>query len=117
MIRLRYSDLVFELGDICKGLKAELQQHLLYYRASAYKDEAIREIDQRVDQLRAIFQILADSDLNEAMSDHDAVWGQGHQLCGVISPRRRSHGHLNHQLTLGGVRASDSAAKNNHAYT
>ncbi len=80
MIRLRYSDLVFELGDICKGLKAELQQHLLYYRASAYKDEAIREIDQRVDQLRAIFQILADSDLNEAMSDHDAVWGQGPQM-------------------------------------
>ena len=80
MIRLRYSDLVFELSDICKGLKSELQQHLLYYRASAYKDEAIRNIDQRVDQLRAVFQILADADLNEALSDHDAVWGQGPQM-------------------------------------
>jgi hypothetical protein len=80
MIRVRYSDLVFELADVCTTIRAELQQQLLYYRASAYKNEAIVKIDERVDQLRAIFQIFSDANLNDALADHDAVWAQGPQL-------------------------------------
>jgi hypothetical protein len=80
MIRLRYSDLVLELADLSRSLKADLQQRLLYFRASAYKADAVRSIDERVDQLRAIFQIIGDESLNEAMADHDAVWGQGPQI-------------------------------------
>ena len=80
MTRLLYSDLVFELADVCNNILAELQQQLLYYRASAYKSEAIVKIDERVDQLRAVFQIFHDVNLNEALADHDAVWAQGPQM-------------------------------------
>jgi hypothetical protein len=33
----------------------------------------VKQIDARVDQLRAVFQILNDADLDDAMADHDAV--------------------------------------------
>ena len=80
MARVRYSDLVFELVEVSRELKSDLAQRLRYYRASAYKYDAAKSINERVAQLRAIFQVLGDDDLNEAMADHDAVLEQGAQM-------------------------------------
>lgn len=80
MASVRYSDLVLELAEVCQDVKKDLQQRLRYYRASAYKQDAASAINERVDQLRAIFEILADDDLAEAMSDHDAVLAHGPQM-------------------------------------
>ena len=80
MARIRYSDLVLELNEVCREITSDLKQRLVYYRASAYKHDAAKQINERVDQLRAIFQILADDDLNEAMADHDAILDQGAQM-------------------------------------
>ena len=80
MASVRYSDLVLEMADLCREIKDDLTQRLRYYRASVYKHEAVRQINERVDQLRAIFQILADEDLSDAMADHDAVFDSGPQM-------------------------------------
>jgi hypothetical protein len=78
--RVRQSDLIVELAEICREIGADLVQRMGYYRASAYKSEAARQINMRVDQLRAIFQVLGDEDLSEAMADHDAILDQGAQM-------------------------------------
>jgi hypothetical protein len=70
---VRYGDLVLELVEVCRDIGTDLHKHLSYYRVSAYKVETLKLINVRVDQLRAIFQILGDSDLDDAMADHDAV--------------------------------------------
>lgn len=80
MARFRYSDLVLELAELCQEIKKDLQQRLRYYRASAYKIDAAKPINERIDQLRAIFDILADEDLLEAMADHDAILDHGAQM-------------------------------------
>ena len=80
MARVRYSDLVLELVEVSREIHADLLQRLRYYRASAYKTDTVKTINERVAQLRAIFQVLADDDLNEAMADHDAVLDQGIQM-------------------------------------
>ena len=80
MARVRYSDLVLELVELSRELKADLVQRLRYYRASAYKQDTVKSINERVVQLRDIFQVLADEDLNEAMADHDAILEQGPQM-------------------------------------
>lgn len=80
MTRVRYSDLVLELVDVSRELKNDLVHRLRYYRASAYKQDTAKSINERVAQLRAIFQVLADDDLNEAMADHDAILEQGPQM-------------------------------------
>ena len=80
MARIRHSDLLIELAEICRDIAMDLRQRLGYYRASAYKSDAARHINVRVDQLRAIFQVLGDDALNESMADHDAILDQGAQL-------------------------------------
>ncbi len=77
MARIRHGDLVLELVDVCRDIRADLQRRLAYYRASAYKHESVKQINARVDHLRAIFQILADEELDDAMADHDAVMEGG----------------------------------------
>ena len=97
MARVRYSDLVLELVELSRELKADLVQRLRYYRASAYKQDTVKSINERVAQLRAIFQVLADEDLNEAMADHDAILEQGPQMlvtgaCALLGePRGKTH--------------------------
>lgn len=80
MARFRYSDLVLELAELSRDIKEDLQQRLRYYRASVYKLDASKPINERVDQLRAIFDILADDELLEAMADHDAIMEHGPQM-------------------------------------
>ena len=86
MARVRYSDLVLELVEVAREIRSDLQQRLRYYRASAYKLDAAQNINEKVDQLRAIFQILADDDLNEAMADHDAVLMMDPQMIPQMIP-------------------------------
>jgi hypothetical protein len=81
MARVRHGDLILELVEVCRELRTDLQSRLAYYRASAYKHESVKQLNIRIDQLRAIFQILADADLDDAMADHDAVMeGYGNGL-------------------------------------
>ena len=80
MARVRQGDLVIELADLCRAVSLDLRQRLAYYLASAYKADAARQINLRVDHLRAIFQIIGDDALNESMADHDAILDQGAQL-------------------------------------
>jgi hypothetical protein len=80
MARIRNSDLVLELAEVCRDIKTDLLQRLSYYRASAYKQDAVLAINERVDQLRALFQILDDEELLESMHDHDSVLRHGSEL-------------------------------------
>lgn len=80
MTSIRYSDLVLELAEVCNDISQDLKQRLRYYRASAYKSDAARTINERIDQLRAIFEVLSDDGLTEAMADHDAIVACGPQM-------------------------------------
>jgi hypothetical protein len=80
MARFRYADLVLELAELCQDIRKDLQQLLRYYRASAYKLDAVKPINTRVDQLRAVFDVLGDDELYEAMADHDAILEHGPQM-------------------------------------
>jgi hypothetical protein len=80
MARIKHSELSSELAELCREIAADLRQRMGYYRASAYKADAAKQINSRVDQLRAIFQVLGDDALMESMADHDAILDQGAQL-------------------------------------
>jgi hypothetical protein len=73
MISMRYSDLVLELVELCRDIRSDLTSTLAYYRASAYKRELADKIKVKVDHLRAVFQILGDDELSDAMADYDAL--------------------------------------------
>ena len=65
---MRYSDLVLELVELCRDIRSDLTSTLAYYRASAYKRELADKIKVKVDHLRAVFQILGDDELSDAMA-------------------------------------------------
>jgi hypothetical protein len=73
MVHVRYSDLVLELAELCREIRSDLLVTLSYYRATAYKFDLAKQIDLKVDRLRAVFQILNDEDLTDSLADYDAV--------------------------------------------
>ena len=73
MAQIRYGDVVVELAERCEEIRAELHQHLLFYRASVYKTESAAEINLRVNQLRLLTSILGNDLLQECIADFDAM--------------------------------------------
>ena len=73
MSRLRQSDIVSELVELCHDVMSEIRQQLLYYRASVYKDETASIINNKVEQLRMIAVLFGDELAQEPMRDYDAM--------------------------------------------
>ena len=72
------ADIAFELLELCEALLVNIEQQLLYYRASVYKDETARTVDAEITKLQHILMILRDDELLEPLADYRAL--QAHQL-------------------------------------
>lgn len=81
MLRLKYGDAIVEMTELAADILADIRQQAVYYRASVYKDETIKLINRKVDNLALIVRILKDSDLNECIADF---------RCGAGSPMEQN---------------------------
>lgn len=73
MSRIRPTDIIVELTELCEDVMDEVRQQLLYYRASVYKDETGTLIRRKIDHLRLIANILGDDLAKEPFRDYDAM--------------------------------------------
>jgi hypothetical protein len=73
MSRLRHTDIIVELIDLCQERMTEIRQQLVYYRASVYKGETAAQIGETLTQLRLVATLLGDEMLVEAFGDYDAM--------------------------------------------
>jgi hypothetical protein len=70
---MRYGDVIVEMSDLASDILDDIRQQMAYYKASAYKTEAIANIQRRVDNLAFISRILKDENLAECVSDYRAA--------------------------------------------
>ena len=73
MATIRYGDVIVELLELCEEIRADIHQHLLFYRASVYKTDGAKIINQKVAHLRLIFSIIGNDLLHDAIADFDAM--------------------------------------------
>ena len=73
MSRLRHTDIIVELIDLCQERMTDVRQQLVYYRASVYKGETAAQIGDTLTQLRLVATLLGDEMLAEAFIDYDAM--------------------------------------------
>ena len=67
------SDIAFELLELCEALLVNIEQQLLYYRASVYKDETARDIDADIVRLQNVLEMFNSDVLLEVLADYRAL--------------------------------------------
>ena len=72
------TDIAFELLELCETLLVNIEQQLLYYRASVYKDETARSVDVEITRLQNVLAMFNNDALLEPLADYRAV--QAHHL-------------------------------------
>ncbi len=77
MSRLRHTDILVELIELCQEHMVQLRHQLGYYRASVYKGEAKTDIETSVLELRTIARLFDDEEAREAFRDFDAMSEKG----------------------------------------
>lgn len=73
MSRLRHVDIFVEMLDLGQDLLTEIRQQLTYYRASVYKDETAKQINEKVTELTLLADLLGDEGMREALTDYEAL--------------------------------------------
>lgn len=72
------TDIVFELLELCETLLVSIEQQLLYYRASVYKDETARSVETEIARLQPVLAMFHNDALLEPLADYRAL--QAHNL-------------------------------------
>ena len=72
------TDIAFELLELCETLLVNVEQQLLYYRASVYKDETARSVEIEISKLQSVLAIFNSEALLEPLADYRAL--QSHNL-------------------------------------
>ncbi len=67
------ADIAFELLELCEALLVNIEQQLLYYRASVYKEETARNVEAGVVRLQNILEMFNDNTLLEPLADYRAL--------------------------------------------
>jgi hypothetical protein len=73
MSRYDRRDIVMELIELSRDLKAEIMQQLNYYRASVYKNETAAVVERKIEQLRLVADLIGDDELQDAFRDYEAM--------------------------------------------
>lgn len=73
MSKYRICDVMVELAELGTELLQEIRQELQYHRASVYKNETSKRINDRVDRLKVLAKVLGDDLLDESLADFDAM--------------------------------------------
>lgn len=77
MLRFDRIDIILELLELSQELHADIIQQLNYYRASVYKGETAKIIDQKIDQLKTITSLINDEDSLDFFNDFEATKQHG----------------------------------------
>ena len=72
------TDIAFELLELCETLLVNIEQQLLYYRASVYKDETAGRADVEITRLQNLLEMFNNEALLEPLADYHAL--QTHNL-------------------------------------
>ena len=72
------TDIAFELLELCETLLVNIEQQLLYYRASVYKDETACSVDVEITRLQNVLEMFNNDALLEPLADYRAL--QTHNL-------------------------------------
>lgn len=70
-------DLVQELVELCKDLQSQIQQQLIYYRASVYKTETVATINIKLKELRTVVELFGCEETSDYFLDFEASRGNG----------------------------------------
>ncbi len=76
MGRLQASDTIFELIEVCNEITGEIRQQLVYFKASVYKDEIAKVIEEKILSLRILSRLIVGKNLNDLFYDYDAKLSQ-----------------------------------------
>jgi hypothetical protein len=73
MSRYDRRDIVMELIELSRDVKAEIMQQLNYYRASVYKSETAAVVEGKIEQLQLVAELIGDDELSDAFRDYEAM--------------------------------------------
>ena len=73
MSRYDRRDIVMELIELSRDVKAEIMQQLNYYRASVYKNETAAVVECKIEQLQLVAELIGDDELSDAFRDYEAM--------------------------------------------
>lgn len=80
MSRFDRIDIILELLELGRELHADIYQQLNYYRASVYKDETAKIIDQKIEQLKTITSLFPDANALDLFNDFEATKHSGNTI-------------------------------------
>jgi hypothetical protein len=80
MSRYDRRDIVMELIELSRDVKAEIMQQLNYYRASVYKSETAAVVERKIEQLQLLADLIGDDELQDAFRDYEAMKKGGLQM-------------------------------------
>lgn len=67
------ADAITEVLELCEALLVNIEQQLLYYRASVYKDEAVDTANGEITKLQNVLEMFNNSELLEPLADYRAL--------------------------------------------
>lgn len=67
------NDIAFELLELCETLLVNIEQQLLYYRASVYKDETASSVETEISRLQSVLAMFSNDALLEPLADYRAL--------------------------------------------
>jgi hypothetical protein len=73
MSRYDRRDIMMELIELSRDIKAEIMQQLNYYRASVYKSETAAMVEGKIEQLQLVADLMGDDELQDAFRDYEAM--------------------------------------------
>jgi len=73
MLHCRHQDILLELMELTHHRIDAVRCQLVYYRASAYKEEAAIVIHVKITELRVLTELFGNDAIHEAFTDYDAM--------------------------------------------
>ena len=84
MVSNRYCDIKLELCELSDEIIAQIRAQIEYYRVSVYKDEAHKNIDVSVKNLRLVAKLLCSTNLKDLFEDMSAETTTYDQSEGIV---------------------------------
>ena len=73
MLHCRHQDILLELMELTHHRIDAVRCQLVYYRASAYKEEAAIVIHVKITELRVLTELFGNDAIHEAFTDYEAM--------------------------------------------
>jgi hypothetical protein len=77
MSRYDRRDIMMELIELSRDIKADIMLQLNYYRASVYKSEAAALVENKIEQLQMVASLIGYEELKDTFRDYEATKRNG----------------------------------------